>query len=434
MHAFSRLQSKLHEIILSDRLYVDKSRQFIDFIKYLDTAPRLHSANIFMIVRPRGFALTLGTEAIKSILERDELIIDRIKKQNLDQDFPYGTVVRLSLNKINAKTPKEFSDALIELIQYQMWEHHIDTSILTYHNPKSCFLNLIKSLAQKTKEEIVVIVDNYDAPFFIASTLEKHYQDEALSIYLDTLNAIKQAGDIVKWCLLSGHVKFALANEISEGLPIVKDLSYNPICDSIFGFTQEDLEENFTPLVQKFAPQQGITVKEFFNAMTVCYGGYIFSDRKKKLFCPGSINSLFLNEGKFFPYMISGDFNFLKQSIKKAGPDLDWLINKDGQDPLFLEEVSLAPKDKEFGPLLYQLGFITIDKVTRTDHDAAINWRYRFKFTNLENYRIFKVLVGAADQELLDQMINPIVFAQDEHRFDRTNEQYCELFNEPCIF
>lgn len=433
MSSFSPLQSKLYDLVLSDRLYVDKSAQFIEFINYLEKVPRLHYANIFSIVRPKGFSLSLATEHIKALLEKDELIT-LTQEEDLQEQIPLYPVVRLALNSIDASSPNDFSKALIELMQYQLWEHHINTNIGSYQNPKSCFFKLLKKVSQRSNSPVVVLIDNYDAPFIMASSMSEQYQQEAIAIYLDTLNAIKLAADAVNWCLITGHIKFPLANELSEGLPFVKDLSFSTVCDNLFGFSQNEILTTFTPLIKKYAPRHGITSSEFLNALNFCYGGYIFSDRKKTLLCPGSVNAVFQNEGRMFPYMAGSELGFLQRALDEIRPDLQWLINKDGQDPIFLDNIPLQPKEKDFGALLYQLGFLTIDKITRTDAQSHINWRYKYKIPNLEAYRTLKILLKVASKELMQCEINPLVPLDGEHNFDIFDDLYSELLNECYIF
>ena len=421
MNLLSSNNSTLHEVILNDHLYVDKTSDLVNFIVHLDKKARLNAPNIFLMIRPRGFGLSLVSESIEAFLSRDELIVDAIRSNNFQEILPTAPVVRLSLNKIKAHTPKEFSDALLEMIQVQMWEHHLSTKIETTHrpNPKMYFLSLLKEIAKKNDEGVVVLIDNYDIPFFMASTMmEKDLQHEAVAIYLDLLNAIKQAGSAVRWCLLSGHVKFKLASEYSEGLPIIKDYSYSPHCDTLFGFTIDDIKSAFGDEIKRLAPRLGVTVTEYLNALEHIYGNYVFSDRQKKVLCPFSVGSAIDNDGLLLPYMSNHDYAFLQHCLDTKGKNLDWLFGRDGQDALFLEPVSLNPKDKEIGSILTQLGFVVFNKVTRSEGDTFINYRYRFDITNYEMQRILKVFRQESSIELLQKPFNPLVFDDGLNDFD----------------
>lgn len=437
MTSFQSLQSRLHELILSDRLYVDKTHEFSDFIRHLEGSQQEDPAPVSLVIRPRGYTLSVATEIIEALLERDDLMMDMLERHEIHEELPEHPVIRISFKKVQSRSAQEFSDALIDLIQEQLWEHHVVAKITTYDDPKSYFLSLIRSIAQRRKGKVAVIIDNYDIPFFIARTLKPEEQDRAVAIYLDTLNAIRQAGDDVAWCLLTGHVKFALASEMSEGLPLVKDLSFSPICDTLFGFTREELSRNFAKAIDRYAPRHGITNDEFTAALEKCYGGHVFSDRMHKMFCPGSINSVFANEGNLFSYIADEDFRFLTTVLREGHPELDWLIGKAGQDALFAREVTIRPRNEDdFGALLVQLGFLTIEKVTRSDNEQYSTWHYSYKVPNVEYLRTLKIILGVAAPGLAKIPINPTVCATGEHDFDLKipNDIYSKLLDEHCVF
>lgn len=103
--------------------------------------------------------------------------------------------------------------------------------------------------------------------------------------------------------------------------------------------------------------------------------------------------------------------------MAKEKPDLSWLIEKDGQDQLLLEEVSINPEGKEFGPLLVQQGIFSINKVTYADREHSLSWRYRYGFANVEMRRIFQILTGISHPSLRDLPINTRVFDAGEEEY-----------------
>ena len=66
----SGFYSDLHELIISDYLRVEKSHIFYELMNEMEQVPSLASPNIFMMIRPRGFGLSLCSEALYSVLER----------------------------------------------------------------------------------------------------------------------------------------------------------------------------------------------------------------------------------------------------------------------------------------------------------------------------------------------------------------------------
>ena len=341
------LSSSLHEFVLSNHLYVDKSAQLLSFINFLINEPRLHAPNIFMVIRPRGFGLTLAAEAIEAILMEDELISSDLNAEHLAQAVKPLPVVRLSMKKISLDSAADFRSHLLQLMQIQLWEHHINKSPLSYHSPKTYFAELLKAVSESRNSPVAVIIDNYDVPFLTSCGLPDKERDETISLYLDTLNAIKQAGAAAAFCLLTGHIKFELSSLYAEGLPAVRDISSHSSCDTLFGFTPAEVKQAYQSELQRYAPRSGITAAELMEALEKCYGGFVFSDRQIKLLCPASVNAAFENEGKLLPYQAQGDYTFLKQMLTRYDPDFTWLFDKDGQDALFLESFSLEPERRD---------------------------------------------------------------------------------------
>lgn len=419
MPSLTSYSSSLQEIILSDQHYLSKARDFVNFLRFLDEEPRQFSPNFSLIIRPHGFGMSLALESMEAMLMRDELISEGFSAKHSDElDMPKAPALRLSLKHLKATNPQELTEALIDIMQVQMWRHHIKRNITNYSNPKACFAKLLEDLEQKYQDSIVVLIDNYELPLYLASLMPKNQQETAISIYFDMLNAIKQAGPAVKWCLLSGHSKFALANNISEGIPLINDLSFSERCDTLFGFTLDEISEYFDQDLKILAPRQGLTVNELKYALNKCYGGFVFSKRQIPVLCSASVNRALYNEGALYPYTYHSEFTFIRDTLKKEDPDLSWFFNRDGQDAVFENTISLEPTRKDLGALLLQYGFAAIDKITTDEGPLSLITRYRYNCPNVEMRRILKILQGKASPKLAEQRINPQVFEDGENDFD----------------
>ena len=327
-------------------------------------------------------------------------------------------VIRLSLKKVTASTPALLESDLINLLQAQLWVHHLNTITVTRKRPKTVLSELIEALWAKYQKAVAVIIDNYDVPFINASSLPAMYQDEAISTYLDMLNALKRLGTRVKWVLLTGHIKFALSSEMSEGLPQLTDLTYSSAIDTMFGFTVSEVRQLFNAQLKRFAPRHGITADELLKALNACYGHFVFSDRLREVMRPSSVCAAFEAEGLLLPYAARGDYAFLKSALSRFdNADLTWLL-KDGQEAIHQETVPLHPGLRDLGVLLLSLGFATIDKVTVTEGPNFINYRYKYKKTNEETERMYRVFTGKAHLRLTTAPINPLVYSAGAHDYD----------------
>lgn len=418
----SRGNSHLHEVILTDRHYINKLPQLKSFMNYLENSPRPPRQNFFMLIRPRGFGLSLANEAIESLFSRDELLMDNIDTKtdsslNLDELGHYS-VLHFSFSKVKATTYNDIVKILYDALQSLIWEHHVKIKTDTGKDLRMQMLELIRQITDKDHKQIVVLFDNYDVPIMLISRLENELErQKCLALYLEMLNAFRQAGDRVKFCLLTGHVKFSLSSSLSEGLPHVIDLSFADIAAELTGFTIEEIKNTYGEDLARIAPQQGITVAEYLDCLEHCYGGYVFSDKMVKVLCPFSVTRALDNDGELYAYSCDNNYNFLQVALQKEKPDLSWLIEKDGQDMLFLEEVSFKPEDKEFGPLLVQQGLVSVNKVTFADREHSLSWRYRYGFTNVEMRRIFQILTGISHPSLRELPINTRVYDAGEEEY-----------------
>lgn len=417
--------SHLHEVIFADRHYINKLPQLKDFIHFLEHSPRLPNQNFFMLIRPRGFGISLTNEAIESLLSREEMLLDHMQNnpsQHLElDDLGSYAILHLSFSNPKANNLAGFVQILQETIQKQCWEHHTkNKDILAMASDlRKQMLFLLKSIGDNSKQQVVILVDNYDVPIYAARNLSsKIDQQKALAIYFDMLSAFRQAGDLIKFCLLAGHTKFALSSPISEGLPHIVDLSFHKIAATLLGFTSEEIRTSYAEDLARIAPQLGVTSAEYIDALEHCYGGFVFSDDMQKVLCPYSIARVLDNEGELYAYACDNQYTFLQSALDEAEPDLNWLFDKDGQDPLFLEEVDLFPKGKEFGSLLLQLGFVSVNKVTQSQSEHAISWLYRFGFTNIEMRRAFNILTKKARPELRELAINPRIYHAGEELYE----------------
>lgn len=415
------LYANLHEFLLTDYLHVRKSNSLMTLIGYMENAPSFGSPNVFLMIRPRGFGLSLGIEAIYSVITRDKRYQEREHDEELiaKLKLPHCQVLTLNLKKFTAQTPAEFAASLIALLQEAYWENHVSGPLTSYTTPKTYFANLIEAVAGRAGHKVALLIDNYDIPFMIASAMDENIRTEAISTYLEMLNVIKHSEDSLRWALLSGHAKFSLASELSEGLPLVHDLSREPAYETLFGFTREEVEQVFGTEIRKVAPHQGTSYTDYLYSLEHSYGGFTFSDNMVKVMCPACINHALTNDGMLYTYSANGNYRFLARALSARNTRLDWLFDRDGQDPLFGSSITLQPKGAQLGSLLLQQGFATVDKFTEHLNQGISTWRYRYTCPNEDMRQTLMVVRGQIPVEQALRPIRPrIADARQDDYFD----------------
>lgn len=125
------------------------------------------------------------------------------------------------------------------------------------------------------------------------------------------------------------------------------------------------------------------------------------------MICPASIYHVMNNNGQIFPYSAAGKYAFLQKVLSNSKESLDWLYNKDGQDPVFSGFIDTnGVKGKSIGTLLVQLGFATRQKVLLNTAESFTTWRYRFNFPNLEMKKTLNVIIGKEKPDVVTEEID----------------------------
>ncbi len=396
----SGFYSDLHELIISDYLRVEKSHIFYELMNEMEQVPSLASPNIFMMIRPRGFGLSLCSEALYSVLERTRDFTSALRDDEArekSESLPRHHVLMLNLKKVGSRNTAEFREQLLLMLQQLYWEHHLHGAITNYTTPRRYFADLINELSERHNEKIVVLIDNYDIPLIMASMMHEEQRSECTALYLEMLNVLKHAKDKVQYVFLTGHIKFRLASILSEGLPLVRDISASDKYDTLFGFTHDELVNVFGKQLERVAVKHDLPKEAGVALIEKFYGNFAFSDQLLHVTCPVCVNHVLSNDCRLYPYSSGGDYAFLRRSLLGSTDDLSWLFGKDGQDPLFASAIDFIPAGKDLGTLLLQLGFATRERVTEHKQDFFSTWRYRYICPNEDMRRSLEIVRGNQD-------------------------------------
>ena len=128
--------------------------------------------------------------------------------------------------------------------------------------------------------------------------------------------------------------------------------------------------------------------------------------------CPACISHLMANNGLLLPYSGAGKYTFLSKYLKQHKDDLNWLYDKDGQDPLFSESIDRKLKGKQLGSLLIQLGFATRTNVLANTDEGYTTWRYRFSFPNLDMKKTFDLITEQCPSSDLTKLLPLDIFKE----------------------
>ncbi len=259
-------------------LYVDKS----DFIMEVLRRP----AEAQLYPRPRRFGKTTSMSALRYFLEKGEdqsaLFSDlKVWQDPLSrQHFQKHAVINLSFKDVKGIDWADTHDGLRQVIQRELgrlepvWaapsvgarlKERLDAVMRNQQNEQWVLLDLCAALRTATGEDVVLLIDEYDAPLLHAWTAG--YYNEVASWFRAFLTAGLKDNPHLYRGVLTGILRVAKESMFS-GLNNVQVFSLLSRNDELFGFTEAEVSE----LLQIYGRQADAA--EFRS----WYNGYRFGD------------------------------------------------------------------------------------------------------------------------------------------------------------
>jgi len=153
---------------------------------------------------------------------------------------------------------------------------------------------------------------------------------------------------------------------------------------TMFGYTQEELEEYFDQELDLLAQNIGVTPEVFRKQIKEQYNGYRFHATAPTVYNPVSIGQFIGNRGKFLNFWFAtGSPSFLIRLSKKIEMDIAQMLE---QPVSSLSFDSFEVNSLSLLPLLVQTGYLTI-KSTETRFEQTL---YRLTFPNREVEQSFE--------------------------------------------
>jgi hypothetical protein len=311
---------------------------------YVDKTPFVRliaeSGKYFFLSRPRRFGKSLFLDTLKEAFSGNrELFKGLYLYYNWDWEKKHP-VIKISFGKGVHRTPED----LILKISEEFLDLQKEEGI-TFEKTSITgkFEEAIKKLAEKHKEKVVVLIDEYDKP--ILDRIEEiEIARENREILKDFYSVLKDADPYLKLVFLTGVSRFSKVS-IFSGLNQLNDITLDERFSSICGYTQEEFERVFEERLE------GVDLEEVKR----WYNGYAWLG--EPVYNPFDI-LLFLDKKTFRPYWFeTGTPTFLIKLFQKHRYFLPGLEN------LEVGEELLSNLDIDFifpENLLFQSGYLTI--------------------------------------------------------------------------
>ncbi len=348
MKALAQGRQDFKKIIEENLLYVDKTPEIHHLVS--------SSLTYIFFSRPRRFGKSMLISTLKYLFQgekelfKDLYIYDKC-------DFEPHPVIHLDFShSIASENAEVLRRDIAAFLDKQAALHGIELPELSLTAKLG---QLIESLFHQTGKRVVILVDEYDKP--ITDKLTDTAAAEAnREVLRELFSGMKNADQYLRMLFITGVSRFARVSIFST-LNNMADISLMPDFHNLVGFKPEDIEAYYGEYLDLMQADFGISRQELMEQIKEMYNGYSW-DGVQRLYNPYSItNAFFYNELENYWFQ-SGTPTFLVKMIKERKifiPDLEKI-----ESGLVLEP-SVSLDNLEVISLLFQTGYLTIEKIVR---------------------------------------------------------------------
>ena len=356
------------EIIYENCYYIDKTMYIEDLIK--------DKSKIKLFTRPRRFGKTLNMLTLKYFFDIENKEENRklfknlyIEKSEYFKEQGQYPVIFISLKGLKEKTWKNCFNEIKALIsklynEFEFIKKVLNESELNIFDKiwlkkddgeyTNALKNLTSFLYKYYKKEVILLIDEYDAP--LINAYEYGYYDEAILFFKVFYGEALKTNLYLKTGIMTGIIRVIKAGIFSD----LNNLKVYSILDKeysdFFGFTQEEVKKAL----------EDFNIEYELPEVKSWYDGYKFGN--SEVYNPWSILN-FLQHKELEAYWVKTSSNFLiKEALKNTNLDV-----KESLENLFngenVEEVITGNSDlssllsyHDIWELLLFSGYLTINK------------------------------------------------------------------------
>lgn len=386
MKAVNTSTYTFEKLINGNCIYVDKTEYFYKLVT--------GKGGMYFMSRPRRFGKSLAVSIFDAIFRGKKDLFRDLKIYDMDYDWEVYPVIRLDFASEVLLTKEQFDQSLKESLKWIAKEYGITED---NGSPAVFFKKLIRSLKKKTGKNVVLLIDEYDKP--LLDHLSSPEEAEEWQKYMDSFYQIIKGSEAdLRFVFMTGVTKFAKVSVFSK-LNNLDDLTMNRDYSEMFGYTQEELVQYFNGYLddavsKAVCDEEGNVLDKdaLLAEIKRWYDGFKFSEYGSNVYNPVSIGQFMNGHYEFSNYWFAtGTPTFLMDILKRNGiTDMELSgISMDKDMFNTFDAVELAgegvPKERIY-QMLYQTGYLTIDKGIRMPGGGALMLR----FPNLEVKRSFE--------------------------------------------
>ena len=315
----------------------------------------------FFLSRPRRFGKSLLVSTLLSYFGGRKELFKGLAIDNLENEWAEYPVLHFDLSGGKHQEEDQLNRYLDFILKDNERRFGVECDAV---DANVRLANLIASVYKKTGKQVVVLIDEYDAPL-----LDVVHQDERLEslrhLMRNFYSPLKQCEPMLRFVFLTGITKFSQLSIFSE-LNNITNISMDEAYAGICGITKEELLTQMSDDIDRLAEKLSITREVAIQQLKDNYDGYHFTYPSPDIFNPYSLLNCFSKEKIGAYWFVSGTPTFLIEMMRKFGTTPMDIGESEMADVSDFD----APTEtmESIVPLLYQSGYVTIK-----DYDEETN-------------------------------------------------------------
>ena len=301
------------EIIEKGYVYVDKTDlvwQLADYAKYI------------FLSRPRRFGKSLLSSTLHSYFAGEHDLFEGLKIMELEQEWKPYPVLHFDLSGAKHMTAEEVRKELGRIIKPYEKIYGNDPDETT---PGMRMAGLVNRAYEQTGKQVVVIIDEYDAPL-LDVLHDNQRQADMREVMQEFYQRLKMLDPKLKFCFITGITKFSQLSIFST-INNLMNVTMNPQFSAICGITENELVTTLHEDIELLAQKNDISYEDMHAKLKNQYDGYHFSKQSKEVYNPFSLIKAF-RSGEVDNYWFdSGPPMFLIRQMQHFRTDITTLDN-----------------------------------------------------------------------------------------------------------
>ena len=337
-------------IIKEQKLYIDKT----EYIYRMTHGGGCY----FFLSRPRRFGKSLLTSTFQSYFEGKRDLFKGLAIEQLEKDWTEYPVLHFSMASGKHMEKEQLLRYLLFILKDNEEKYGIENNSI---DPNLRLSSLIKSLYTNTGRQVVVLIDEYDAPLLDVVHEETNLK-ELRNIMRNFYSPLKDSEPYLRFVFLTGITKFSQLSIFSE-LNNITNVSMDDEYAGICGITKEELMTQMSADVEALGEKLCKTKEETLEALQRYYDGYHFASQSPDVFNPFSLLSA-MDKGKLdYYWFTSGTPTYLINMMQKF--NVVYTEFAEGMEADASDFDAPTETMTTLTPLLYQSGYITIKDYDR---------------------------------------------------------------------